>query len=191
MRIDSAKPILLVDIVGGLITAACIATTGWLISVDLKETATRKANLRQRITALDTEFTRARREREERAADLASMESALNDSGKFLNQISAESYFQKLSTMARRHRLSIISQIPLTTRTYPGIEESCYAVKVVGDTASLVAFLRDIEQAQYWADVGYLSVARGDGSAERPYDQREATLTVSLFATAVTESESG
>jgi len=191
MRVESAKPIMLVDIIGGLMTVACFAATGWLITVDLKETAARKTDLRQRINSLETELNRARREREVRATDLATMESALNDSGKFLNQVSAESYFQKLSEMATRHRLSVVSQIPLTKRTYPGIQESCYAVKVVGKTNNLVAFLHDIEEAQYWADVGYLSIVRGDGSPERPSDQRVATLTVSLFATAATEEESG
>jgi hypothetical protein len=87
----------------------------------------------------------------------------------------------------------VVRHNPLGPRSYPGLLEQRYAYEVMGRVADLARFLRDVEDAEFWADISYLKIDGGPPSADQggePNGERDALLTISLFSAARAE-ESG
>ncbi len=180
-----------IDVVGGCAVAACLLNFVWLTLIRPDRARAEIDELTRLLhrTRQDHRAVLAARRRQREA--LQSYEAKLAKTGQLPTQTPIEQYFQTLSTFASKHRLRVVSHHPLTPRRYPGLLEQRYAYEVSGSLPDLIGFLESIQEADFWADVSYLTVDRGkarnvasgaSAGGGRAEASRFAGLTISLFS---------
>lgn len=180
-----------IDIVGGCAVAGCLLGFIWLTMI-------RPDRTRVQISELSRVLHQGRQDRralrtawEKQSAILQSHEARLSRTGQLPTNAPVEEYFQILSVLAAEQRLRVVRHKPLTPRSYPGLLEQRYTYEVTGSLPDLVLFLKAIEDADFWADVSYLSINRGRRAADSASADRLAALTISLFSAAAGEARAG
>lgn len=172
----------IVDLLGGCLVAGCLIGFVHLTVIRGDQTASDIAELsrmiregRQQVRALRATFDR-------QGASLAQHQAELTQRGRLPTETPVEEYFQTLSTIASKHRLRVLRHNPLPSRQYSELFEQRYAYEVAGSMPDLVRFFRAVEDADFWADISYLSVKRGATVKEGQSNERIAALTFSLFS---------
>jgi hypothetical protein len=153
----------------------------WLTWVQSDRTKSETKELASVIDKARHDLGRFQAERRKQRALLAARREELTRAGELPTQTPIEAYFQTLSRFASQHQLRVVRHKPLPPRTYPGLLERLFTYEVRGPMPNVLRFLKMIEEAEFWADVGYLSLDRGTGP-QHASSERVAALTISLFA---------
>jgi len=170
------------DAIGLFTVAVCLTVTLWLILVRWDQTKQQADELRGILRNAEQDRQSLRAAQLQQVDLLTRRQRELDASGRLPQRPPLEAYFQELSALAARRGLTVIRHQPLTEHRYPGLVEHCYAYEVSGTYPSLARFLRDIEKADYWADVGYLKLDGGPLLNTSEDALRVAQLTISLFS---------
>ncbi len=187
-RLKHSLPLLYVDIIGGLATAACVAGFLWMAFVHSDRTSSTTATLRVACDHAEQNLGQLTREKNDKRAQLEERQSLLDRSGRLPERTPIEPYFQTLSQLTARHHLRILSQSPLASRTYLGLLEQRYAFEISGAMPDLASFLQSVEATEFWADVSYMSITSRPSMTPDAPAERIARLTLSLFSSASTEA---
>ena len=172
----------LVDAIGGAAVVACLLGFVWMtvlqddaVRRDLDQVSRLTDRARKDHGTLTSELDRQR-------ALLVEYRVLRSRIGQLPSEAPIEDYFQHLSVLAVRHHLRVVRQRPLASRRYPGLLEQRFLYEVMGSVIDLVAFLKSIENAEFWADVSHLKTERGPGGLTAADHEIVAALTVSLFS---------
>ncbi|MBI4717854.1 MAG: hypothetical protein HY763_08635 [Planctomycetes bacterium] len=182
MRRDANWPLIAIDLLGSALVAACLAVFTWATLWNNQRLEKEIVTLRQTIAGSQQALATLQGVRDRQRTEAARRHAELAQRGRLPAAAPLEEYFQVLSGLAARHRLSVIGQTPSESRSYPGLLEQCFTYEVAGTTGDLLRFLREIEETGYWADVSYLKIDEGRSSGEPTVGRRVAALTVSLFS---------
>lgn len=181
--------ILMVDLIGGTIVLSCLGGTVWLTMLRQDHTAAELAQLKRDISVARRALAALRAERDRERVVLRERKRELAENGALPERAPVEQYFQTLSSIARRHHLQVLRQNPLPSQTYPGLLERRYAYEVSGQTPDIERFLLEIEQTDFWADVGFLKI-QASGPTGDAWGNRMASLTISVFSALSSDEES-
>lgn len=191
MRATSLASVRAVDVVGGLVLAACVTGFFWLTFVQNDQTKNHIDDLRHVIDVARRDIRALERARAGQNRKLAEHQATLEQTGRLPERAPTEEYFKTLSKLAQQNSLRVIRLNPLGARIYPGLLEERYVYEVMGSMPNVVRFLEAIEQADYWADVSYLHLSRGIGDENSAIGKRRAELTLSLFSAPLHSAEPG
>jgi len=173
-------PTLLIDLMGGALLVLVAALFLSMTAFAGDGTVSQIDTMEQSIAEARRSLALVRANMDESRARLKLNQQRLANQGRLPNAAPVDEYFRFLSSLATQHHLTVRNQIPLGERQYPGLSETPFAYEVTGSWPDLIRFLEAIENAPYWADVGYLTI---HPLAEQP-GIRRALLTVCLFSVA-------
>lgn len=177
----------LTDLLGGGLTLAFLGGFVWFTMLRPDQTARDVDRLTNLIRSTKRELGAMRIERDREQTLLRARLAQLEESGDLPMETPVEEYFKTLSSMAKEYRLRVIRHNPLPHRIYPGLLERRFAYEVTGATPDIMFFFQALEQADFWADIGYLKITGkpgGDGRGERV-----ASITISVFSAIPGEDE--
>lgn len=176
-----------VDAVGGATVVACLFSCVWMTTIE-------KGEVRRNLDDISRLSDRARRDVEALTSELDRQRTLLVEYrerrsrvGQLPSEAPIEDYFQHLSRLAVRHHLRVVRQQPLTSRRYPGLLEQRYLYEITGSAIDLVAFLKSIENTEFWADVSHIKMEQGPRTLTDRVPGRLAVLTLSLFSDPATD----
>ena len=190
MRRTNSWPIRVVDVLCGCTVAACLADFVWLTTLREDHAGADIETMRWSIDQARLDHRAAMDDRKQQLEILADRRAELAKTGQLPTDTPVEAYFQTLSSIVSHHHLRVVKHHPLSTRQYPDLLEQRYAYEVIGKLPDLVAFLRSIENTDFWADVSYLKVDPARGHKEAVPDERIASLTISLFSALLSKKPS-
>ena len=179
------KPLIVVDVLGGLAALACAAAGigfGWIGS---DQTARRidvltnqGIQLNRRMAALKTALHRQQ--------DLFQQRTQAFGARDLLPEASpVERELRTVTDLARSNGLEVTGLVPIGSWNYPGLREVRYRMTTSGSYTSYVRFLRAFEQAASWSDLTFIELSSADPQSS---EQKLGELTISLYAAAPRES---
>ncbi|MBU0718130.1 MAG: hypothetical protein KJ749_07780 [Planctomycetes bacterium] len=183
--------LLIIDVVGGGVVAACLAVASWFLMVGGDETAAEIKGLRTQIKDSRQTLASLERDHDEQARLLAERESALERTGQLPDVPPTEAYFKSLSTLTTQHSLQALQQYPLASCRYPGLVEDRFALELAGTLPDLVRFIWAVEHSDYWADISFLKIENKRVGSGGGSSMRVAELTFSMFSAAPVEAGEG
>lgn len=189
MRFDLKCPVYIVDLTAAAVCAAALLGSAWLGLVRGDRMRGHLAELRESIADSRRDLSSIESARDRQKQLLREKQKELADRGHLPEQTPVEEYFQAMSSLAQRAGLSVVRHQPMLPRSYPGLLERRYAYEISGTFASLMQFLRGVEESPYWADVSYLRVEPSDAAGANR-SRRSAMLTMSLFSAGPSPTES-
>lgn len=171
-------PTLLIDLVGGalLVLMAALFLSMTVFAQD--DTVAQIDTMDRSIAEARRSLALVRANMDQSDARLRLNQRRLASQGRLPEAAPVDDYFRYLSSIATQNHLTVRNQIPLGERQYPGLKETPFTYEVTGSWPDLIRFLEAIENAPYWADVGYLTI---HPVADQP-EVRRAQLTVCLFS---------
>lgn len=175
-------PVLLIDVVGGGVVAACVMASGWLALVRADRTRAEVTEMTKLVRVARQDLAALRQARTQQQSRLAQGTAELAERGQLPDQTPVEDYFQTLSELAGRHHLRMLRNSPAAPRRYPGLLEQRYTCAVTGSMPDLARFFRAIEGTNFWADISYFQITSGSGPELEGPSARNAELTISLFS---------
>jgi hypothetical protein len=181
-----------IDFIGGAIVASLAGAALWLTFVEGERVQAEVSALRDLLLSAEQDRMSLRAAQQHQLDTLADRQRDLDRIGRFPERPPIEAYFQFLSRRAAQQGLSVIRHQPIAERRYPGLIEHCFAYDATGPYPAIARFLREIEDSEHWADVGFLKIDRGPHMTTTDGDTRMASLTISLFsAPPATATENG
>lgn len=185
MQRNGPWPLRMVDILCGCIVAVCLSTLVWYTLIREDRTESEIQDITRRIHSIRRDTRRLRAEGQRYNAMLATYREELAETGQLPSETPIEEYFQTLSQLSSDHQLRVIKHQPLAPMEYNGLREQRYSYEVSGPFPKLVAFLKSIENTDFWADVSYLKLDAVKGRPSEGADKSAhstALLTISLFS---------
>lgn len=174
--------LVLVDVVGGALVVAGVSTFVWLTFLRDHSAACEIDALTHSVSAMRRDVALLRGTLDAKRSELAERQKHLADEGHLPQRTPVEQDLRTLSELARRHQVRVVRVLPLPAQEYPGLLELRYALEASGSMPSLMHFFKAIEDADLWADIGYLQVKAGRSPGLQETPERSALLTVSLFS---------
>lgn len=170
----------MIDLVGGalLVLMAAVFLSMTVFAQD--DTVAQIDTMERSIAEARRSLALVRANMDQSRARLRLNQRRMASQGRLPEAAPVDDYFRFLSSVATQNHLTVRNQIPLGEREYPGLKETPFTYEVAGSWPDLIRFLKAIENAPYWADVGYLTI---HPLAEHP-EVRRAQLTVCLFSVA-------
>jgi len=162
-----------------------MSTLVWYTVIREDRTEAEIQDINRRIHSVRQDTRRLRAEGQRYNAMLATYREKLAETGQLPSETPIEEYFQTLSKLSSDHQLFVMKHQPLALREYRGLREQRYSYEVSGSFPQLVAFLKAIENTDFWADVSYLRIGAVKGRRSAVVDDsdhRTALLTISLFS---------
>ena len=178
-----------ITVLGALCAITCISISAWLFLVRGEQVDELVRELRVAVRRSHERVATLRRQTEHEQVTLEALQQERSLGGGLPREAPVEAYFGALSDAATGLGLRVLRHQPLSGRSYEGLRESRFVFDVAGATADLLRLLRWVENAPFWADVGYLSV-EGGSSRHEPGTERTAQLVISLFSATGHESTS-
>ena len=182
MSSKTRLPLLLIDLVGGSVVAACVLASGWLVLVQTERTRAEVNGMAKLARVARQDLAALHRGHAQQQSRLAQGRAELAERGQLPDQTPVEEYFQTLSELAGRHHLRMLRNNPVDPRQYPGLLEQRYTCAVTGTMPDFVRFFRAIEDTGFWADISYFQISSGSGPELEGSNVRSAELTISLFS---------
>lgn len=189
MRRENELILIVTDVVGAGVLAACLVTSVWFLFVQSNETTREIGVLRSRAADVRRDLTAVRRLAEQKSSERTATRRELDATGQLPTRTPVDQYSQTVLDLAARFDLRVIRQNPVALRTYPGLLEQRYAYELRGATRDFVAFFAAVEQTNFWADISYLRFGDGGTLGPDSSDNRVASFTVSLFSAPKAEKE--
>ncbi|MGB0714657.1 MAG: hypothetical protein ACPGXK_02195 [Phycisphaerae bacterium] len=176
-----------VDALGFVVVAACLAATLAILSDQSERRSQTIPELEQVINDTSIAISQLEQQAANQELEIGELRKKLFAPGQLPQVTSMENYIQELSSLAATHDVQVVLQKPLEAATYPGLLEERLSYSVSGAGANIVQFLKAVEQAEHWADVGYLNIRQQSSSGNRGrstevQEEVSALLTFSLFS---------
>jgi Tfp pilus assembly protein PilO len=179
-----------IDLLGGSLVASCLFVFVWVTALQPNQTQAQIEELVRRVDKAQRDLAAPVADTARQRLLLEEYREKLERLGQLPDGVDIESYFQHLSQLSDHHNLRVVRQEPLSRQIYPGLSEERYAYDVVGVFPDILAFLKSIEETDYWADVSYLKVEQRTQSKTQTGRERVASLVISLFS-ARTDQQAG
>ncbi|MCO6436326.1 MAG: hypothetical protein J5J06_04480 [Phycisphaerae bacterium] len=170
----------MIDAVGVIILAACAGIALWLTVFRFEARAVDGRQLREALRTARWDLSTLEQAKARQSALVKQRHEELSKRGHPPESAPVEGYVQALSGWAARRDLSALGQTPLPSRSYPGLNEQLLTYDVSGSLPGIAQFLRDVERADFWADISHLAIEQATDAALQ--GQCVANLTFSLFA---------
>lgn len=174
-----------IPLIDACFAVVCSASIALLVSITVFRDGTADAEvvrLRRGLAASRADQVALQRVFDDQEALLRERRDLIDHTGRLPDRAPVEAFFQTLSTLARANDLKVLQSAPHSTRVYSGLTEHRYSYELSGTLAKIARFLYEVEQTEYWADVGYLKIVPAS-PASAPQDRnRKALLTLSLFS---------
>jgi hypothetical protein len=174
--------LLAIDVVGGAMTALLLGAGVWHLLPeqgsgmdDAGHLSTEMANAKNSLAGLRTALDGQKAMEARYQAELAA-------AGAMPSPTPQETHLRTLSGLAAKNQLSVVRQLPLSPREYPGLLEQRFAYEVSGTMPDLARFFKAVEQSPSWTDISYLKIDQGKGTESTT--NRNALLTFSVFSMA-------
>jgi len=176
---DGKLSLMGVDLAGGALTALLLAWGAWTSLASSGEGVQTAKNLHAQIATAKTDLASLQTSLESQIAQEGKYRAELASAGAMPAPSPQETHLKVLSSLAAQNHLSVVRQLPLAPREYPGLLEQRFAYEVTGAMADLARFFKAVEASPGWTDIGYLKLEQGqrESSAERT-----ALLTFSAFS---------
>lgn len=177
-----AWSILAVDATGAALTALLLGFTAWSAFSDEGGAVESAHQLAATVSETRSDVARLQAALDAQVALELRHQAELVATGAMPAQTPQEGHLRTVSGLAAANHLSVIRQLPLSPREYPGLMEQRFAFEVAGTTTDLARFFKAVETSPGWTDISYLKiepVATAGASADRI-----ATLTFSVFSMA-------
>ncbi len=177
--------LMMMDAAGGTLVLGLLLTAGWLaflrdqgglseideLHIDISASESRLFDLRTRLS-----------EREERVRIL---QVEADTTGRLPEQIPIEEDLNSIDKLALSFDVEVTRLLPIASVEYAGLTEQRYRLEAGGTTLNLLAFLRAIEDADFWADIGYLKIeAVPSVQGQDISKKRVASFIISMFLAA-------
>ena len=182
MGVTRKHPTLIVDLIGSALLLVCLALLLSFTALRSDDTADEIVRLEHNISRESRTLTALRVSFDQSRDQLQRNRDTLDQHGKLPERAPIEEYFRFVSRLADQHKLRVLSHYPWGVRRYPGLLERRFAFEVIGTLPGLARFFKDIEDSNYWADVGFLKITRPQASRAADPEDRQAKLTVCLFS---------
>lgn len=170
-----------IDLAGGLLTAFLLGWGIWSVLTAGAEGPSSLRILPGQISQAKADLAGLRRALEVQNALEIQFRSELASAGAMPAQVPQETHLKILSGLAAQNHLSVVRQLPLAPREYPGLLEQRFAYEVTGAMADLARFFKAVETSPSWTDISYLKLEHGK---KDDASQRSALLTFSAFSKA-------
>ncbi len=170
------------DAAGGALTLLLLALGAWSAWPQRSPGDQHPQNLTAALASAKNDLATLRSSLEQQKALQARYQSDLNAAGAMPDQSPQETHLQLLSGLAAQNHLSVVRQLPLSPREYPGLLEQRFAYEVTGTMPDLARFFKAVESSTSWTDISYVKVDQGKGVDNT--GQRNALLTFSAFSMA-------
>ncbi len=181
MRQSDKYALWFIDLAGVVSLAALLALLVWFVTVRYDTNSTELTKLHAAVKSAQGDIRSLSQSQRQQDTLVAERQEKLTNLGKIPTSAPISGYFRTVSGLATSAGLDVLGQTPMSPQGYPGLIEERCAYEVAGTLPKLARFLHKIEQTEYWADVGYLSIERknqiGVASAGCM-----AKITFSLFA---------
>lgn len=175
-------PTLVVDLVGSALLLVCISLLLSYTVLRRDDATAEIVRLERSISEATRTLTELRVSLDQSLDQLQRNRATLDQHGKLPERAPIDEYFRFLSRLADQHELRVLSHYPLGVRRYPGLLERRFSYEVIGSLPGLARFFKDIEDSNYWADVGFLKITRPQAAQSANPKDRQAQLTVCLFS---------
>ncbi len=181
---------MIVDVVGACAVLCCLGGFVWLTMIRTNVASQELNTSRRKMQTLQRQKIAVHNSITAQTKAIGATRDELAESGSLPAVARVEDYFQFLSTTARNRNLRVLRHLPLSSRDYAGLLEQRYTFDVSGPTPNILAFLADIEESKYWADVSYLKIYRNIDQSVAGSD-RVASLTISMYSNPVGSTGTG
>ncbi len=178
--------LLAIDGVGGAISALLIGLGAWTAFPEQGGGAEDTQQLADAIAAAKSDLVNLRSVLDEQKTLEIRYQAELTAAGAMPSQTPQETHLRTLSGLAAENHLSVVRQLPLSPREYPGLLEQRFAYEVAGTMPDLARFFKAVELSPGWTDISYLKIDQGKGVAGAT--DRNALLTFSVFSMARSQS---
>lgn len=182
MGVFRKHPTLVVDLLGSAVLLVCLSLFLSFTVLGSDDTTDEIVRLERNISQGTRALAALRISLRQSRDQLQCNRETLDQHGKLPEQAPIDEYFHFLARLADRHELRVLSHYPLGVRRYPGLLERRYSFEIIGSLTGLARFFKDIEDSNYWADVGFLKITRPPASRGADPKDRQAKLTVCLFS---------
>jgi hypothetical protein len=177
-----SRPIWVIDILGGLLTAAVLGTGTYYGVVQTEAAASDISVLTGTTRRLRSELVRLQSALDQSHAAAADSRAQLAQRGQLPRHSPVERDLQTLTQFARANRVMIAEVRPSGTVHYPGVTEVRYVLKGSGTFDALMGFFRSFEDSPFWADITHLRIDRAPAMPDTQNATRDAEISVSFFA---------
>ena len=182
---SGAWSLLAIDAVAGAITALLLGLGAWNILPEQGGGADDAQQLAGVIAGAKSDLVNLRAALEVQKALEVRFQAELAAAGAMPSQTPQETHLRTLSGLAAANHLSVVRQLPLSPREYPGLMEQRFAYEVTGTMPDLARFFKAVESSPGWTDISYLKIDQGKGA--KSTTDRNALLTFSVFSMARSE----
>ena len=174
-----------IDGAGGTIAALFLSLGAWTAFPKPESGADSTQKLAAIIAAAKTDLANLRSALDEQKALELRYQAELAAAGALPSQTPQETHLRELSGLAAQNHLSVVRQLPLSPREYPGVLEQRFAYEVTGTMPDLARFFKAVELSPSWTDISYLKMDQGKGTENTT--GRNALLTFSAFSMAISQ----
>ncbi len=182
MGLVQKHPTLVVDLVGSALLLVFLSLFLSFTVLSSDDTTNEIVRLERNISQGTRALTELRVGLDQSRDQLQRNRETLDQHGKLPEHAPIDEYFRFLSRLADHHELRVLSHYPLGVRRYPGLLEQRFSFEVIGSLPDLARFFKDIEDSDYWADVGFLKITRPQAVPGADPRDRQAQLTLCLFS---------
>jgi len=177
---SGASSIVVIDAIGGALTALLVAIFAWTAFVAKPDEGQSPRELADSLDSARSDVAALRSALAEQKAMESRRQSQLAAVGPLPSEVPSESYLRTLSSLASENTLTVVRQLPLSPRDYPGLLEQRFAYEVSGTLPDLARFFKAVELSPSWTDISYLKVETGKSTEGESH--RSALLTFSVFS---------
>lgn len=183
----SRLSLLMIDAVGVGLLLASAAVVIWLTVFRFEARAMESRRQQEALRTARWDLSTLEQAKARQSALVQKRRENVAERGHLPDAAPVERYAQALAGWANRRELVSLGQTPLPPRAYVGLTEHLLVYNVAGPLPSIARFLRDVEQADFWADVSHLAIEPA-ADASVP-GHVVAYLTLSLFAAPDTDAK--
>lgn len=177
--------LMMIDAAGGALVLGLLLTAGWLAFLRDEGGLAEIDRLRIDISASKSRLLDLNTRLAEQEQRVRNLHVEAETTGRLPEQIPIEEDLNSIDALARSFDVAVTRLLPIASVEYAGLKEQRYSLEAGGTTLNLLAFLRAIEDADFWADVGYLKIESAPTvRGQEPTDQRVVSLVISMFLAA-------
>ncbi len=185
------SPFAIYDLIGGGIVLTLIAVGLWSTFIHLPDSSERFKRAQEELSATSKSLRAVERNLSNSNAELASVESEVNDRGALPKSAPVDANLQAITRLIQTNNIELINVDPIDENQYPGLWEHNYKVQCRSGFDSILAFLEDFEAEPFWADLTKLRILGAPASMESGDAAHRAEFVVSLFAASTTSEGEG
>ncbi len=176
--------LMMIDLAGGLVVLGLLLTDGWLAFLRDRGGLSEIVELRASISDSKSRLFDLNERLADQEERVRGLQAEADTTGRLPEQIPIEEDLQSIDTLAKWYDVEVTRLLPLASMEYAGLKEQRYSLEASGKTLNLLAFFRAIEEADFWADIGYLKIEAAPSNQVEPTNKRVASLVISMFLAA-------